>query len=157
MQVHVQSSTGHATGLWIATTSPWGKIISDRAQLLRLPILFFKYKASVVILSIRMDLKLLRPDQLVIGMMDPLASPKAAQQVAKTGACHCTRVSAAYQSCTRHGCIVINGNIGGCKSCSFRRRIGTAHFTHANDCCWNIAAREVLIGCGRGRASGLCN
>jgi len=32
------------------------------------------------------DLKRLRPQQLVIGMMDPLAQPQAAQQVAETGA-----------------------------------------------------------------------
>ena len=32
------------------------------------------------------DLKLLRQGQLVIGMMDPLASPQAAQTVASTGA-----------------------------------------------------------------------
>ena len=32
------------------------------------------------------DLQMLRPQQLVIGMMDPLASPQAAQQVASTGA-----------------------------------------------------------------------
>ena len=88
MQVHVQSNAGHAAGFMDSDYESVGaKIISDRAQL---------FKVADIILQVQsfgcntehadQDLKLLRPDQLVIGMMDPLASPKAAQQVAKTGA-----------------------------------------------------------------------
>ena len=63
------------------------KIIEDRAQL---------FKAADILLQVQsfgsntqnyqQDLAMLRSGQLVIGMMDPLASPQAAQQVASTGA-----------------------------------------------------------------------
>ena len=55
MQVHVQSNAGHAAGFMDSDYESVGaKIISDiERNFLRLPILFFKYKASAVIPSMQ--------------------------------------------------------------------------------------------------------
>jgi len=68
-------------------TSAGAKVVSDRDEL---------FAKSDVILQVQSfgsntenaddDLKRLKSKQLVIGMMDPLAQPQAAQQVAGTGA-----------------------------------------------------------------------
>lgn len=88
IEVQVQKDAGRAAGYMDSDYQAAGaKITEDRAQL---------FKAADILLQVQsfgsntenyqQDLEMLRPDQLVIGMMDPLASPQAAQQVASTGA-----------------------------------------------------------------------
>lgn len=88
IDVQVQKDAGRAAGYMDGDYKAAGaKIIEDRAQL---------FKAADILLQVQsfgsntqnyqQDLAMLRSGQLVIGMMDPLASPQAAQQVASTGA-----------------------------------------------------------------------
>lgn len=88
IDVQVQKDAGRAAGFMDSDYEAAGAtIIADRAQL---------FKAADILLQVQsfgsnkqnyqQDLEMLRAGQLVIGMMDPLASPQAAQQVASTGA-----------------------------------------------------------------------
>ena len=87
-KVLIQADAGSAAGYPDAEyTAAGATVTADRAEI---------FASADIILQVQSfgsnkdnsdgDLALLRSGQLVIGMMDPLASPQAAQAVAKTGA-----------------------------------------------------------------------
>lgn len=88
IEVWVQSEAGNAAGFLDSDFESAGaKIITDRAQLFQVADIILQVQSfGCNTDNYQQDLNMLRPDQLVIGMMDPLASPQAAQEVAKTGA-----------------------------------------------------------------------
>ncbi len=88
VKVFIQADAGSAAGYPDAEyTAAGATVTADRAEI---------FASADIILQVQSfgsnndnsdgDLALLRSGQLVIGMMDPLASPQAAQAVAKTGA-----------------------------------------------------------------------
>jgi NAD(P) transhydrogenase subunit alpha len=88
VKVLIQADAGSAAGYPDAEyTAAGATVTTDRAEI---------FAGADIILQVQSfgsnndnsddDLALLRSGQLVIGMMDPLASPQAAQAVAKTGA-----------------------------------------------------------------------
>ena len=88
VKVLIQADAGGAAGYPDAEyTAAGATVTADRAEI---------FASADIILQVQSfgsnndnsdgDLALLRSGQLVIGMMDPLASPQAAQAVAKTGA-----------------------------------------------------------------------
>ena len=88
IEVWVEENAGLAAGFMDSDYKAVGaEIAADRAAL---------FAGADIVLQVQsfgsntqnsqQDLPLLRPQQLVIGMMDPLAAPQAAQQVADTGA-----------------------------------------------------------------------
>ena len=88
VKVLIQADAGSAAGYPDAEyTAAGATVTADRAEI---------FASADIILQVQSfgsnndnsdgDLALLRSGQLVIGMMDPLASPQAAQAVAKTGA-----------------------------------------------------------------------
>lgn len=88
VEVQIQQGAGKAAGFADSDyTAAGATIIDDRDAL---------FAAADILLQVQsfgsntenseQDLKRLRPGQLVIGMMDPLANPQAAKQVAETGA-----------------------------------------------------------------------
>ena len=88
VEVQIQQDAGKAAGFADSDyTAAGAAIVSDRDAI---------FEAADVLLQVQSfgsntenaerDLKRLRPGQLVIGMMDPLANPQAAKQVADTGA-----------------------------------------------------------------------
>lgn len=88
VEVQIQQGAGKAAGFSDSDyTAAGATIIDDRDAL---------FAAADILLQVQsfgsntenseQDLKRLRPGQLVIGMMDPLANPQAAKQVAETGA-----------------------------------------------------------------------
>jgi len=88
VEVQIQQDAGKAAGFADSDyTAAGAAIVSDRDAI---------FEAADVLLQVQsfgsntenaeQDLKRLRPGQLVIGMMDPLANPQAAKQVADTGA-----------------------------------------------------------------------
>ena len=88
VKVLIQKNAGSAAGYPDAEyTSAGATVTADRAEI---------FASADIILQVQSfgsnnensddDLALLRKGQLIIGMMDPLASPQAAQAVAKTGA-----------------------------------------------------------------------
>ena len=88
VKVLIQANAGSAAGYPDAEyTAAGATVTADRAEI---------FANADIILQVQSfgsnnensdnDLALLRSGQLVIGMMDPLASPQAAQAVAKTGA-----------------------------------------------------------------------
>jgi NAD(P) transhydrogenase subunit alpha len=88
VEVQIQQDAGKAAGFADSDyTAAGATIIDDRDAL---------FAAADILLQVQsfgsntenseQDLKRLRPGQLVIGMMDPLANPQAAKQVAETGA-----------------------------------------------------------------------
>ncbi len=84
IQANAGSAAGYPDGEY---TSAGATVTADRAEI---------FASADIILQVQSfgsnnensddDLALLRKGQLIIGMMDPLASPQAAQAVAKTGA-----------------------------------------------------------------------
>ena len=88
VKILIQADAGSAAGYPDAEyTAAGATVTADRAEI---------FASADIILQVQSfgsnndnsdgDLALLRSGQLVIGMMDPLASPQAAQAVAKTGA-----------------------------------------------------------------------
>ncbi|MGB1157867.1 MAG: Re/Si-specific NAD(P)(+) transhydrogenase subunit alpha [Porticoccaceae bacterium] len=88
VEVQIQQDAGKAAGFADSDyTAAGAAIVSDRDAI---------FEAADILLQVQsfgsntenaeQDLKRLRPGQLVIGMMDPLANPQAAKQVADTGA-----------------------------------------------------------------------
>jgi len=88
IEVWIEENAGLAAGFMDGDYKAVGaEIAADRAAL---------FAGADIVLQVQsfgsntqnsqQDLPLLRPQQLVIGMMDPLAAPQAAQQVADTGA-----------------------------------------------------------------------
>ena len=88
VKVLIQSDAGSAAGYPDADfTAAGATVTANRAEI---------FASADIILQVQSfgsnnensdgDLALLRSGQLIIGMMDPLASPQAAQAVAKTGA-----------------------------------------------------------------------
>lgn len=88
IEVWIEENAGLAAGFMDSDYKAVGaEIAADRAAL---------FAGADIVLQVQsfgsntqnsqQDLPLLRPQQLVIGMMDPLAAPQAAQQVADTGA-----------------------------------------------------------------------
>ena len=88
VKVLIQADAGSAAGYPDAEyTAAGATVTADRAEI---------FASADIILQVQSfgsnnensddDLALLRSGQLIIGMMDPLASPQAAQAVAKTGA-----------------------------------------------------------------------
>ena len=88
VEVQIQQDAGKAAGFADSDyTAAGAAIVDDRDAL---------FAAADILLQVQsfgsntenfeQDLKRLRPGQLVIGMMDPLANPQAAKQVAETGA-----------------------------------------------------------------------
>lgn len=88
VEVQIQQDAGKAAGFADSDyTAAGAAIVSDRDAI---------FEAADILLQVQsfgsntenaeQDLKRLRSGQLVIGMMDPLANPQAAKQVADTGA-----------------------------------------------------------------------
>ena len=88
VEVQIQQDAGKAAGFADSDyTAAGAAIVSDRDAI---------FEAADILLQVQsfgsntenaeQDLQRLRPGQLVIGMMDPLANPQAAKQVADTGA-----------------------------------------------------------------------
>ncbi len=88
VEFQVQSDAGRAAGFLDSDYKAVGaKIVSDRAKLFKVADILLQVQSfGCNTQNSQQDLEMLRPDQIVIGMMDPLASPQAAQQVASTGA-----------------------------------------------------------------------
>lgn len=88
IEIQVQKGAGRAAGYMDSDYQAAGaKITEDRAQLFKVADILLQVQSfGSNTENYQQDLEMLRPDQLVIGMMDPLASPQAAQQVASTGA-----------------------------------------------------------------------
>ncbi|MGK2914175.1 MAG: NAD(P) transhydrogenase subunit alpha [Porticoccaceae bacterium] len=85
---HIEAGAGAAAGFSDEAYRDVGaKIISDRATIFQdADILFQVQSFGSNEVNGDQDLALLKPGQLVAGMMDPLGAPQAAQRIAATGA-----------------------------------------------------------------------
>ncbi len=161
LQVLLQTDAGSAAGYPDAAyTAAGATLISDRAEI---------FTKADIILQVQSfgsnnensddDLARLRNGQLVIGMMDPLASPSAAQAVADMGATAIAlelvpRISRAQSMDVLSSMATLAGYKAVLMGASAAPRI----FPTVDDRCRYIAARPSIdYGCWCCRPAGLCN
>ena len=110
-QTNAGDAAGYPDGLY---TEAGATISADRAEI---------FAQADIILQVQSfgsnnenseaDLASLRSGQLVIGMMDPLASPECCSgRGRKRRDSHCPGIGTAHQSRSEYGCTFIHGHIG---------------------------------------------
>ncbi len=87
-QVHIQAGAGKAAGITDqAYTDKGATVVTDRAEVFKTADAIFQVRAfGANATEGKADLELMRPDQLIIGMFDPLSAADAVKQFAPTKA-----------------------------------------------------------------------
>ena len=115
VKVLIQADAGSAAGYPDAEYTRLEQQLQQIAQrYLPVQILFCKFRAlAQTMKTVTVICASYAAGRLVIGMMDPLASPQAAQAVARDRChSHCPGTGAAHQSRPEYGCTFIHGHIG---------------------------------------------
>ena len=161
VKVLIQADAGSAAGYPDAEyTAAGAAVTTDRAEL---------FASADIILQVQSfgsnnensdaDLALLRSGQLIIGMMDPLASPQAAQAVADKGATAIAlelvpRISRAQSM----DVLSSMATLAGYKAVLMGASAAATNIPYVDDRCGYItASASIDYGCGCRRIAGLCH